>query len=339
MLVLSNALANRADEGCVKVANSLIKRLKDRKPDMYIVTYDRDSQIADAHLKLNKFLLNFRLSKIIRNRKEKVLYFPFPAKPIATALRIFVLSRFSHWGLEVVLTQQAKMDAASRFLLKLSRAKLIVFSKDSFDYYGGFLKEGRVSYLKTGVDTGKFTPVSQEQKQQLRRKYGVDPDRPVILHVGHLKYGRNIAQLMKFYADYQVILIVSTLTRDEQDEDLRKLLEERDNIRIIDDYQENIQEFYQLSDIYFFPVVTCGYCIDVPLSCLEAAACNKPVLTTRYGEMATFEGKSGFWFMDRFDKDYLNQMTALVLEEKGIMSREHVLGYDWDHAISYFEGM
>ena len=101
----------------------------------------------------------------------------------------------------------------------------------------------------------------------------------------------------------------------------------------------NIEEIYQLSDAYFFPVVAHGNCIDVPLSCLEAAACNIPVVTTRYGEMSTFQGKEGFWFIDSFDREHLNQIVSTAIFAENSSSRESILEYDWNNAIEYFENL
>lgn len=339
MLLLTNCLSKKHDEGCLKVANSLVKRLIASIENVFIVSYERDCEISNEHIKLNKLLISKKLFRLIKRKNDTVLYIPFPAREWATALRVFILSLMCKKKLVVVLTMLCRCNFIGRLLFKMSGATIVTFSENTKAVYENMVGSKRVQYLKTGVDTKLFLPVSEERRAELREKYAFSADKQIILHVGHMKSGRNIAELMKFNMNYQVILVESTLTVDEQDEWLKEELQKCENIRIIDEYLPDIEEIYQLSDLYFFPVVEKGNCIDVPLSCLEAAACNKPVLTTRYGEMATFEGKSGFWFIDRFDKDYLNQLAALALEEKDIASREQVLAYDWRYAISYFEGI
>ena len=91
-----------------------------------------------------------------------------------------------------------------------------------------------------------------------------------------------------------------------------------------------------MSDVYFFPVAEEGHCIDVPLSCLEAAACNTPVVTTQYGEMKAFEGKEGFFFIDSFEQCALNQTVETALAQRNANVRRAVLEYDWDRAVSSF---
>ena len=41
MLILSNSLSQTADEGSLKLATSIVKRLKKENPDTYIISYER----------------------------------------------------------------------------------------------------------------------------------------------------------------------------------------------------------------------------------------------------------------------------------------------------------
>ena len=91
-----------------------------------------------------------------------------------------------------------------------------------------------------------------------------------------------------------------------------------------------------MSDLYFFPVKEDGHCIDVPLSCLEAASCDLPVITTDFGEMKEFIDKPGFYRINDFEKDSLNGLIESVLKSGRCLTRESVLQYDWDNCISDF---
>ena len=55
MVVLSDCLTNKIDEGCLKVANSLAKRLKKAEPNTTIVSFSRRSDDSDNYMSLNKF--------------------------------------------------------------------------------------------------------------------------------------------------------------------------------------------------------------------------------------------------------------------------------------------
>ena len=136
MVILTNGLTDMADEGFLKVANSLIKRLKHQmKERAFVITYDRKSELSDLHLTLNKVFLNRTLLSTIRARKERVLYVPFPSKPIGAAIRIFVLSFAAKRGLSVLWVQKAPLNFFARCLLKFSRAEITALSSDSALYF------------------------------------------------------------------------------------------------------------------------------------------------------------------------------------------------------------
>jgi len=336
MIILSNSLLDKTDEGSLKVANSIIKRIKERfSEEVKVITYDRSSKLSDIHLELNRLLISKRLRILIKKDKQRLLYFPFPAKPIATALRIFFLSRYAKYGFFTVLPMKTELGSIEKKLFEKSKTLIITFSKESYDYYKSKLSKNRIIYLKTGVDTENFNAVSFEEKIALRKKYGFDENKPILLHVGHLKAGRNVDKLLEISNKVQVVLVTSTLTENEQDTQLKNKLLEKENIKLFDFYVPNIKELYQMSDIYFFPVVQSGNCIDVPLSCMEAAACGLAVITTDYGEMCEFKGKEGFYFIDSFEKTYLNELINKVTEKDCANTRDAVLGYDWNNAVDF----
>ena len=328
MLILTNCLVKNADEGCVNVAYNLIKRIKTAVSDVKVVSYERTSELTDVEMKLNKLMLSISLFKLLQ-KEEQVLYVPFPTRTLPASLRIWILSLFCK-NLNVLISMHDGIDKLSGLLLKSSKARLFVLSESAYKDFESFAGE-RVVHIKTGVDTEKFVPVSPEKSRELKIKYRFSPEKKVVLHVGHLNEGRNIGELLNINDNYQILLVTSTLTKNEQNTELKNRLQSKSNIKILDTYIPEIQEIYQLADIYFFPVVTTGHCIDIPLSCLEAAACNLPVVTTSYGAMEEFKGKNGFYHIDSFEN--INEIIKNALSVNEVSSRESVIEYDWNNAI------
>lgn len=329
MVILTNCLRDIVDEGGLKVASSLIKRIKKEKTETLVVSYDKKSELSDIHFKINKLMLSPQLICLLRQRKETLLYVPAPAKMISLAIRVFILSIFAR--VKVILIMKFPLGKISSFLLKASRAEIITLSRKSQEYYQEKLGI-QVRQLKAAVDLEQFQPVSQEEKARLRKIYEIPEDKKIVLHVGHLNEGRNVGNLLKLDEKYHVILVLSTLTADEQDKELRAELASKENITIINSYIPHIEHVYQISDVYLFPVVEAGRCIDVPLSVMEAAACNIPVVTTAYGELQEMLDKEGFYQIDSFDERRLNELIEIALLEKK-KPRKGVLGYDWDLAV------
>lgn len=332
MIILSDCLTETADEGCIKVASSLVKRLKQHAPEITVISYERKPLYSDIHLKLNKFFLNIELLGAVRKKCGKVLYIPFASNTLASVVRICILSWFSGGKVEVLFALRHPMKMPAKIVLGLSKAELIVLSSDSERFYTQETRN-KVVYLKTGVDTKKFLPITAEKKEKLRKKYNVSPNKKVLLHVGHLKRGRNVECLLKIEERYHIFLAISSVTKTEIDMELRKQLERKENITIIDTYLENVEELYQMADIYLFPVLQKENCIDAPLSVLEAASCNVPIITTAYGELENFSDEPGFCFISDFSRRNLNQKADEMAECRECHNREAVLKYDWEYAV------
>lgn len=333
MIILSDCISSTQDEGCIKVANSLAERIKSAHPEVTVVSYGNRQSDADIRLNLNALFLNRSLKKLLRAKREPLLYIPFASNTLASTARLLVLSVWNRGRVNVLFTLRHPMNKLSRFFLKLSRAKVITLSGDSFSFYREQIGS-RVTYLKAGVDTQRFHPVSQDEKRTIRKKYGIPADEKVVLHVGHLNQGRNVMSLNELSEEYLGLLVLSTETKNSRDRQIRRELEQKRNIRILDSYIPGIQEIYQLADVYLFPVAEKEACIDVPLSVLEAAACGIPVLCTPYGELKELAESEGFSFppLQDFNNERLNLWVDLAISQN-ISPRASVEVYDWNLAI------
>ncbi len=332
MIILSNCLTDTADEGTRKVATSMVRVLKQKRPGTTVITYDSRCSLSDVHLPVNKLLLNRKLLSLVGSKKEKLLYIPSPAKSLPLAIRLFVLSKATKADLSVVLTMPFAVKPLSKKLLQASGAKILTLCEETKQYYSQALGIP-VRRLCAGVDAERFCPVSRQEKEALRKQYGLPEEKPIVLHVGHLKKGRNVAQLLRLSPQFHGVLVVSPHTAEEQDAQLKLQLLEKENITLIEDYIPQIQQIYQLSDVYLFPVVQEESCIDSPLSALEAAACGIPVVTTDFGEMKSLLGKEGFYEIRSFAPEQLSGLLEQAIAEQKD-PRPAVLSYDWQNAVN-----
>ncbi len=331
MIILTNCLTEIVDEGGAKVVNSLIKRIKAADASVTVVSSVATNSACDVQIPSNKMLLNLRLIRFLWKSHQQVLYMPAYARSLFSSVRVFLLSLFARRKLKVLLYMHSPIGRIAKFFFRLSGATLIALSEESYEEFRGIMGE-RSMYLRTGVDTHRFSPVSAEEKAALREKYHLPADKKIVLHVGHLTEGRNIRQMTKLDERYHGVLVVSTSDVGEEDKILRGVLEEMPNITVMDSYIPAVEEIYQLADVYFFPVVTERHCIDVPVSVLEAAACGLPVVGTSYGEMKALLANPGFYLLDSFEQNSLNAHLMQAIE-KGENPRDGVLAYDWRHAV------
>lgn len=331
MIILTDCLHELADEGSINLTNSLVRLMKKEHPQIRVVSYKNRNVLTDVCLNLNKLFLNREMYRLIKKDGGTVLYIPQAANSAGSILRLWVLSRIMRCSVTALFTECKPMTAVMRCLLKKSAVKIAALSREACaEFDGAGCKE--TLYLKTGVDTRRFQPADKNAKGRLRDKYGLQEGKKVLLHVGHLKRGRNLGQVLKVNKDWDILIVVSTHTAAEKDEGLRQELLQREGLTIIDSYIENIEELYQLADVYFFPVAEKGNCISAPLSVFEAAACNLPVVATRYGNLVDFLDEPGFRFLNSFDADEMNQKLSDMERIKEFDNRAAVLEYDWENA-------
>lgn len=333
MILLTNCMAGPDDEGGIKVARKLLTGIRQKYPEAELYTYDADYPQSDGHMKLNKLMLNLRLAKLLHKSKENLLYAPQFARMLPMSIRVFVLSLYVQGRVNVLLPMCFPPGKIARTLLKLSDARLFVLSRDSWEMMRKETKN-EIHYIRAGVDMKRFHPVDEERKNLLRQKYGFLSKQRIVLHVGHLTTGRNVGTMLRLSEQYQAVIVTSTQTRSSWDGELVKQMQsDRTSLRLIDQYLPNIEEIYQLSDVYFFPVLMAGRCIDSPLSVFEAAACDLPIVTTAFGEVKQLVGKEGIYILDSMDEKYVDAVLEKAIQHKK-GARQSVIEYDWQFAIA-----
>jgi glycosyltransferase involved in cell wall biosynthesis len=213
----------------------------------------------------------------------------------------------------------------ARTVLAVCRPDLILvqsaFAARSFKSLGW-----EADILPNGVDLDRFTPVTAARKAHLRVARGLDPQRTMLLHVGHLRRERNLLALAPLArAGLQVVIVASPYIGI--DAVLHQRLEQA-GIKVLMGYDVRIEESFQMADCYVFPVRP-GDSLSMPLSILEAMASNLPVVTTRFaGLVEAFEEGRGLIFVKQ-DQALLPVVQELLRGEEAVDTRALVSGCSW----------
>jgi glycosyltransferase involved in cell wall biosynthesis len=287
--------SNKHDEGFKNIAMDIVQGL----------STNHDVLVFDIK---NLFSISYWFN-FIRFRPQIVHYITAPTLGSLLCLKIVkVIFRF-HIKTVVSAVHPNGYNVVkhswSRYIIPLVKPDLILTQSKRLQKCFNRLNVNSILF-PNGVDVDKFSPVSSEKKKDLREKYGLDPHKYVLLHVGHLKVDRGISILPKIQQmceNCQVLVVGSECF--SKDGDLCKRLE-GSGVMVWNQYFENIQEIYQLSDCYFFPK---GTTIFMPLSVMEAMACGLPIVTYPFdGLTSFFENMRGLnYYMDNDEiVQYLN---------------------------------
>ena len=152
-----------------------------------------------------------------------------------------------------------------------------------------------------GVDLNRFRPVSSTEKQRIRGELELPKKKKIVLHVGHLNKGRNLLHMTKLVGKDVLPVIVGS-TSVQPDRGLVSCLESA-GIIVIHRYLENIEKFYQAADCYVFPTIDPRFCVQIPLSIVEAIACGLPAVSTKFEGLPLLfpEGYQGIIYVDEID--------------------------------------
>jgi len=128
----------------------------------------------------------------------------------------------------------------------------------------------KIQTLSNGVDLKLFHPAKLSQKIILRKKYNIPLQKKIVLFVGRLVPKKGFNLLIEARSNQYEILFVGT---GEVSEQIKKL----PGLSFVGPKsQEELAEYYQLSDVFVLPSHGEGY----PLSVKEALASGLPVITT-----------------------------------------------------------
>jgi glycosyltransferase involved in cell wall biosynthesis len=317
------------DEGMKNVSNTISKRLSFKHNILAISPREIFKKITIKNIRsfqpeIIHYLHGPTIRSLIILKIAKCFSVSRP-KTIVSATRPY-FSKFSRWA------------------VPLFKPDLVLTQSNRFEEF--FKEKGcQVKFLPNGVDCDKFTPVSENEKLTLRKQFDLSENDKIVLHVGHIKANRNLDVFKKIQKIENVRVVIVGSVSESVDEKLTKNLQ-KSGIKIIQKFYDDVSKFYKMVDLYVFPVQDSSNklpdsynhvgAIDMPLSVLEAMACNLPVITTNFGALSRiFEAGNGLSFCHT-DGAIMNTVKK-ALNGVSVDTRQKVLPYHWGRVIEQLE--
>lgn len=138
---------------------------------------------------------------------------------------------------------------------------------------------GASAKVHLGVDGSKFAMDGLEDASMWPVGVGHR-----VLHVGHLKRGRNVSVLAALSRKGFSCLLVASPATNPDDALGRELADA--GVAVVRRHVDDLAAVYRAADVYLFPVSDPRACTTMPLSVLEALACGTRVVAVPFGAVA-----------------------------------------------------
>ncbi|HEY65968.1 MAG TPA: glycosyltransferase family 4 protein [Caldilineae bacterium] len=336
VLVFGERIRPPADEGIKKLTVHLAQGLRHHADILFLTAHGADvPEWGCTNVSANRLLFGPGVARAVaRSGADAVIYVPTASLTAATLLRAWLLRGYARGAPLIVVALQPRPETPlMRVMARLPGLQAIRVAVMSERTARQVQSLGlQAVWWTPGVDLDRFRPLDEAARAALRARYGFRDADFVVAHIGHIRAGRNLDVLTEFaQAGMRPLLVGSTST--PQEGALRESLEAA-GVRVITEYLPRVEEIYQLCDAYLFPTPYAEgevASIDVPLSVLEAMACDRPVVTTPFGGLPRLFAEGDGLLYARTEPE---MMRALERIRAGIpvRTRQRVLGHSWSQA-------
>ena len=134
MVILTDCFREKLDEGCIKVANSLSKRYKDKR-GAYLLSYGEKTSYVDELVETDKAFLGKPLYDSLAKTKGPIVFLPFSSNSKGGVVKTYFLAKKSNRDVFAIFTLRQPMQTWERKMLQASNAKVITLSKDSYRFF------------------------------------------------------------------------------------------------------------------------------------------------------------------------------------------------------------
>lgn len=275
-LVICERLKYPLDEGATKLTVEFIKSLTGKT---VVINFGEKLEIKNITtvsisyhtIPILDFVINrlFSIIYVVKIRPNHTYYFPLCFPKISRQIYALILNKITKDFREILY----QVWEISVFFKLVSKFKIGTTSKIITE---DLIKKGLSAEY---VSIPHPTPRGNYENKELRKKYKIQEEDFVVLHVGHAESNRGLdvlSELQRIMPNVKIIVVLSSRKEIKKDSLNPK-------IKVVDWYIADIYEIYALADVYVFPLKSKKFTIDTPLSIIEAKEMNLPIIATNIG--------------------------------------------------------
>lgn len=212
---------------------------------------------------------------------------------------------------------------------------------DALEHYG--ISRDRVTYIPNFVSTDVFHPLSSEEKNAVRDKYGLDKEKFTVLCAGQLQVRKgafDFIEIAKKMPDVQFVWAggFSFGAISDGYKELTKVVENPPaNVKFLGIVErEDMNGVYNMADVMFLP----SFDELFPMTILEAMCVNTPILLR---DLPIYNNiLFDFYYRDTTVDGFINQLTKLRYDidyyQTGVeMSKRGNLYYEKGHVLQMWD--
>lgn len=300
--------------------NAIIVTLFSEKKESWIDRF-KDAGIEVIQLKSTSFAIisaRRELIKIIKERKIAIVH--------ASGVRAVIIASLLPDNVKTVITARSHMadleemrspfvNKIMQFVFKTALKRITRLTSCSKSLASDLYLECGLNFkpIPNGVDTDKFFMINHKGKQILKSKLEIPFNKIIFISCAVLCPRKNMSLIINSFNylkrnDY-ILLIVG---EGEEKDKLQELAKNNPNI-IFTGKRNNVQEYYQVSDIFISSSLAEG----LPNSVLEAMACGLPCILSKIGSHEEI-------------LDYANDAGMLLSLDKKLWTEEIEKAFTWD---------
>lgn len=275
-----------------------------------------------------------KIEKILRKEKYNLIYtchsflifrkFNIPFITISHGLhKGFVQAPVKNWKI--------KISKIFHFLYSffdyktIQNADKVVFVsnktlKEAEKFYPKY--KNKFIHIPAFIDTSKFYPLNQREKEVLKRKYKLERNKKYILYVGRLEPLKGIELLIEVIKELRENVKLRLLVVG--DGFLKEKVKPHAFVRYLGKIPHNrMNEIYNIADLFVLP----SYYENCPLTILEAMASGSLVLASDVGDTREMLNNTQFIFQAGDKRELqikLIQLLNLKQEEKNKIAQAFI---------------